>query len=173
MPGTAITGKTGKRTSRSKVGDYNAFKEYKGKVYTSMQVGRSHKWNYDSGVWQERKITPNQWDITFSVAKRRAGKAPEGPGVPVGTGYHWFILSHQFVYKLNANDYSTSMTGQKLKLAHKRADKDKWNLSEPAKRQLLIKILKEFIVGLEQEPEKTEIIPLDLTFQSKQYKGLC
>ncbi|GAB3417794.1 hypothetical protein [Niabella aquatica] len=50
------TGKTGKRTGRSKAGnDYNAFKEYKGKIYTGMQVGRSHKRNDDSGVWQERR----------------------------------------------------------------------------------------------------------------------
>ncbi|ANH83930.1 hypothetical protein A8C56_13725 [Niabella ginsenosidivorans] len=136
-----------------------------------MQVGRSHKWNYDKGIWQERKATPDQWDITYSVTKRRAGKAPEGSGVPVGTGYHWFILSHQFVHKLNANDYSTAMTGIKLKIAHKRADKDKWNISEAAKRKLLIKLLKEFIISLEKEPEKTEVIPLNFTFQSKVYKG--
>jgi hypothetical protein len=98
-----------------------------------MKIGHSHKWHYDKGLWRERKITPDKWEITYSVIKRRAGKAPEGSGVPVGTGYHWFILSHQFVHKLNANDYTTAMIGLKLKLAHKRADKDKWNISESAK----------------------------------------
>lgn len=151
--------------------DYNAFKEFGGRVYTGMQVGRSHKWNYDKGIWQERKATPDQWDLTYSVTKRRAGKAPEGSGVPVGTGYHWFILSHQFVHKLNANDYSTAMTGIKFKIAHKRADKNKWNLSEAAKRKLLIKMLKAFITSLETEPEKTEVIPLNFVFQSKKYQG--
>ncbi|WP_300601237.1 hypothetical protein [Niabella sp.] len=160
-----------KATARNSRQDYNALKEFGGQVYTGMQVGRSHKWNYDKGVWQERKATPDQWDLTYSVIKRRAGKAPEGSGVPVGTGYHWFILSHQFVHKLNANDYSTAMTGIKFKIAHKRADKDKWNLSEAAKRKLLIKMLKAFITSLESEPEKTEVIPLDFVFQSKKYEG--
>ncbi|HEX7754597.1 MAG TPA: hypothetical protein VF421_04590 [Niabella sp.] len=173
MPAT-LTKAPAKKTRASKTAhDYNAFKEYKGKIYTGMQVGKSHKWNYDKGVWQERKVTPDQWDITYSVTKRRAGKAPEGSGVPVGTGYHWFILSHQFVHKLNANDYSTAMTGVKLKIAHKRADREQWNISEAAKRKLLIKMLKEFITSLENEPEKTEVIPLDFTFQSKTYKGMA
>jgi hypothetical protein len=30
--------------------------------------------------------------------------APEGSGVPVGTEYHWYVLAHQNVRKLNAND---------------------------------------------------------------------
>ena len=60
---------------------------------------------------------PERWELTYDVIKRRAGHAPEGSGVPVGTGYHWFILSHQYVKKLNANDYTTSMVGIKFKLA--------------------------------------------------------
>jgi len=152
---------------------YNKFKTYNGQQYTGMQVGRSHKWYYDKGVWRERKITPDRWEITYSVTKRRAGKAPEGSGVPVGTGYHWFILSHQFVHKLNANDYSTAMIGLKLKLAHKRADRDKWNISEAAKRNHLVQLLKNFIAELEQEPEKTEIVPLEFTFKNKSYKGMA
>lgn len=150
---------------------YNKFKEYDGQYYTGMKVGRSHKWYYDQGEWKERKITPDRWELTYSVTKRRAGKAPKGSGVPVGTGYHWFILAHQFVHKLNANDYSTGMVGLKLKLAHKRADKDKWNISEATKRKRLIKMLKGFIEELEQEPEKTEIVPLEFDYKAKTYKG--
>src|SRR3954454_14292156 len=101
--------------------NYNQFKTFNGKHYTGMKVGRSHKWYYDKGEWKEKKITPDKWELTYSVTKRRAGKAPEGSGVPVGTGYHWFILAHQFVHKLNADDYSTAMVSIKLKLAHKRA----------------------------------------------------
>jgi hypothetical protein len=154
-------------------GNYNEFKTFDGQQYTGMKVGRSHKWYYDKGEWKERKITPDRWEITYSVIKRRAGKAPEGTGVPVGTGYHWFILSHQFVHKLNANDYSTAVVGIKLKLEHKRADKDKWNVSEATKRNRLIQMLEEFISELKADPNKTEIIELDITFKDKQYKGMA
>jgi len=110
---------------RSAKGDfsvsYNKFKEFEGKQYTGMKVGRTHKWYYDKGEWKEKKITPDLWEISYSVTKRRAGKAPEGSGVPVDTEYHWYILSHQNVKKINANDYTTSMSGLKYQLAHKRA----------------------------------------------------
>jgi len=154
-------------------GSYDEFKTFNGQQYTGMKVGRSHKWFYDKGEWKERKITPDRWEITYSVTKRRAGKAPEGSGVPVGTGYHWFILSHQFVHKLNANDYSTTMIGLKLKLAHKRADKEKWNVSEATKRKKLVQMLEAFIIQLKNEPEKTEIITLDFNYKNKPYKGIA
>jgi hypothetical protein len=105
---------------------YNEYKEFEGKQYTGMKVGRSHKWYYDKGQWNEKKITPDKWEFTYAVNKRRAGHAPEGSGVPVGTEYHWYILAHQNVRKLDANNYTTSMTGLKYKLAHKRAEKEKW-----------------------------------------------
>src|SRR5262252_8452662 len=66
---------------------YNRFKEFEGRRYTGMKIGRRHKWHYDQGVWNEKKITPDKWEVNYSVTKRRAGKAPEGSGVPVGT--HW------------------------------------------------------------------------------------
>src|ERR1044072_4985595 len=106
---------------------YDEFKHHDGKFYTGMQVGRSHKWYYDKGEWKETKITPDLWRINYAVTKRRAGKAPKGSGAPVGTEYHWYILAHQNVRKVNANDYTTSLTGLKFKLAHKRADKAKWS----------------------------------------------
>src|SRR3954464_8581471 len=154
--------KVGKKSAagNKKTGGYDEFKSYKGQQYTGMQVGRSHKWYYDKGIWREKKITPDKWELTYSVTKRRAGKAPEGTGVPVGTGYHWFILAHQFVHKLDANDYSTTMVGLKLKLAHKRADKEKWNITEPTKRKHLIQMLKDFIEELEADPKKLEIVQL-------------
>jgi hypothetical protein len=130
---------------------YDAFKEFEGRRYTGMRVGRGHKWNYDPGVWTEKKVTPDQWEIHFAVTKRRVGKAPEGSGVPVGTGYHWYILAHQHVTKLNANEYTTSMTGMKFKLAHRRADKGTWSASVQAQRRHLIKILKQVSEDLERE----------------------
>ena len=130
---------------------YNQYKKFEGKQYTGMKIGRIHKWYYDKGEWKERKVTPDDWEFTYAVTKRRAGKAPEGSGVPVGTEYHWYILAHQHVRKLNANDYSTAMTGTKFKVAHKRADKDKWNISDNAQRKRLIKALKNVIAQLEEE----------------------
>lgn len=136
---------------------YNEFKEFEGRRYTGMKIGRSHKWYYDKGVWKEKKVTPDEWQIEYAVTKRRAGHAPEGSGVPVGTGYHWYILAHQNVTKLNANDYSTSLTGVKFKLAHKRADKATWSASPRAQRKHLIKILQQMIDDLErQKDQETE-----------------
>ena len=88
-------------------------------------------------------MTPDQWEIHYAVTKRRAGRAPEGSGVPVGTGYHWYILAHQNVTKLNANEYTTSMTGMKFKLAHRRADKGTWSASVQGQRRRLITILEQ------------------------------
>src|SRR5256712_11923130 len=121
---------------------YDQFKEHEGKRYTGMTVGRGHKWRYDAGEWIEKKVTPDKWEFQYSVTKRRKGRAPEGSGAPVGTAYHWYLLAHQTVTKLDANAYSTAMEGLKYKLAHKRADKDKWSASERAQRRALIKILR-------------------------------
>ena len=35
---------------------YNKFKEFEGKKYTGMKVGRTHKWYYDTGEWKEKKV---------------------------------------------------------------------------------------------------------------------
>src|SRR3954468_20085744 len=138
---------------------YDEFKEHEGQRYTGMKIGRSHKWYYDQGEWKETKITPDEWQISYAVKKHRAGKAPEGSGVPVGTAYHWYVLAHQNVTKLNANDYSTSLTGVKFKLAHKRADTDKWSASPRTQRKHLIKILTEMIHELEKQQEETLEMP--------------
>jgi hypothetical protein len=135
---------------------YNQFKEFEGRQYTGMKIGRSHHWIYDSGEWKETKINPDLWEISYAVTKRRKGKAPEGSGVPVGTAYHWYILAHQMVEKLDANSYTTSLTGLKYKLAHKRADKDKWSALPATQRKHLVKFLKELITHLEKEPESFE-----------------
>jgi len=162
-------GKSKKRTQKEADKDlsktYNQFKEFEGHKYTGMKIGRSHKWYYDKGEWKETKVTPDLWTINFAVTKRRAGHAPEGSGVPVGTEYHWYILAHQHVRKLNANDYTTALTGLKYKLAHKRAENDKWNISDKAQRKRMIKLLKDMIDQLENPPEnlnqppETKMIP--------------
>ena len=145
---------------------YNEFKDFEGQQYTGMKVGRSHTWHYDKGEWKETKITPDLWEISYAVTKRRAGKAPEGSGVPVGTEYHWYILAHQNVQKLNANDYTTSLTGLKFKLAHKRADKQKWSTTARSQKKKLIKLMQELITQLEKEP-----VVVEFDHGGEHYKG--
>jgi hypothetical protein len=138
-----------KTAKKDLAASYNQYKFFQGKQYTGMAVGRSHKWYYDKGTWIDKKITPEKWFINYEVTKRRAGKAPEGSGVPVGTEYHWYIMAHQMVKKLDANSYSTSLNGLKFKLAHRRKEKDKWSISDKTQRNHLIKILKNYIKELE------------------------
>jgi hypothetical protein len=153
----------GKARERStKTGTYDAFKDYGGKRYTGMKVGRGHKWRYDEGDWIEKKVTPEKWEIRFTSVKRRRGHAPEGTGVPVGTEYHWYVLADQSARKLDANNYQTEMVGFKFKLAHKRADKGTWSASDSARRNHLVKILKQMIADLESGAVRTaapEIAP--------------
>ena len=134
---------------------YNEFKEYEGQRYTGMKIGRSHKWRYDPGEWKETKITPDLWQISYAVTKRRAGRAPEGSGVPVGTEYHWYVLAHQNVAKQTANDYTTSLTGLKFKIAHKRADSGKWSATPRTQRKRMISFLRSVIADLEKQKDVT------------------
>jgi hypothetical protein len=137
---------------------YNQFKEFQGKNYTGMRVGRTHKWYYDKGEWKEKKVTPDKWQFSYNVTKRRAGNAPEGSGVPVGTEYNWYILANQNVKKLDANNYTTSMIGLKYKLAHKRADRNNWSSSDNVQRKRLIEILETLIENIKMEMVSTSKI---------------
>jgi hypothetical protein len=150
---------------------YNAPKEFEGKRYTGMTVGRTHHWYYDKGDWKEKKVTPDKWELTYTTVKRRAGRAPKGSGAPVGTGYHWFILAHQYIEKLNANDYMTQMVGLKYKIAHKSVGKVAWNASRNAQKKHLIEILKSLIAEMEANPEQLTPIPLKLEYKNDRYEG--
>jgi hypothetical protein len=145
---------------------YNHYKIFHGQQYTGMAIGRSHHWHYDEGDWKETKITPDLWEISYAVTKRLAGHAPENSGVPVGTEYQWYILSHQHVKKLNANDYSTEMSGLKFKLAHKRADKEAWSAKAPTQRKHLIQFLRDMADQQEKDP-----IHLEFEYEGKSNKG--
>jgi hypothetical protein len=142
-----------------KVKGYDQFKEFEGRRYTGMKVGRRHKWKYEAGEWLEKKVTPDDWEFEYAVKKRRAGKAPEGSGAPVGTSYNWYILARQIVTKIDANTYTTEMVGTKHKLAHKRADQGgkqgsktaSWSASDRAQRRHLAKILRAMLDDLEKD----------------------
>jgi hypothetical protein len=153
---------TSKKTSRKSADEarsdlavsYNEFKEHEGQRYTGMKIGRSHKWYYDQGEWKETKITPDLWRIGYAVNKRRAGRAPEGSGVPIGTEYHWYVLAHQNVAKQTANDYTTSLTGLKFKIAHKRARSEKWSATPRTQRKRMIMFLRNVLADLENQIER-------------------
>ena len=130
---------------------YDEFKEYEGQRYTGMKIGRSHKWYYDQGEWKETKVTPDLWQISYAVTKRRAGRAPEGSGVPVGTQYHWYVVAHQNVAKQTANDYTTSLAGLKFKIAHKRAGSEKWSATPRTQRKRMINFLRSVLADLERQ----------------------
>src|SRR5438445_9341734 len=133
---------------------YNEFKEYEGRRYTGMKIGRSHKWYYDQGEWKEKKITPDLWQIGYAVTKRRAGRAPEGSGVPVGTEYHWYILAHQNTAKQTANDYTTTLTGLKFKIAHKPDGREKWSARLRNQRKRMIMYVRNVLADLEKQNDR-------------------
>lgn len=85
-------------------GGYNSLKSFNGQYYSGMAVGGSHTWNYDGGVWHEVKEEPDLWKIDYKTNKRRAKKAPEKSGAPVGTEYHWLIVAHQVSFKVSQNE---------------------------------------------------------------------
>jgi hypothetical protein len=152
MAAKSSSTKSSKKETRSDLAvSYNEFKEHEGQKYTGMKIGRSHKWYYDPGEWKETKITPDLWQIGYAVTKRRAGRAPEGSGVPVGTEYHWYILAHQNVAKQSANDYTTSLTGLKFKIAHRRAGSEKWSATPRTQRKRMITFLRSVLADLERE----------------------
>ncbi|HVG36632.1 MAG TPA: hypothetical protein VNA10_02780 [Thermoplasmata archaeon] len=89
---------------------------------------------------------------------QRAGeeRAP-GSGVPVGTQYHWYILAHQRVRKIDADSYTTLMSGVKYKIAHKRPHWRKWSSEypdQPSETEKLMHVLEETLARLrESAPE--------------------
>ncbi|KAJ5465616.1 hypothetical protein N7530_009403 [Penicillium desertorum] len=109
-------------------GRYNDLKMHMGQRYSGMTIGGSHTWNYDPGVWKETKEEPDLWRIDYQTNKRRARNAPKGSGAPVGTEYHWLIVGHQHVRKVDANTYETHLTGSKYKLAHKSVTSGSWSI---------------------------------------------
>ncbi len=74
--------------------------------------------------------------------------------MPVGTEYHWYILAHQNTAKQTANDYTTSLTGLKFKIAHKRADTGKWSATPRTQRKRMIMFLRSVLADLEKQSDR-------------------
>lgn len=130
---------------------YDDLKSFRGQKYTGMRVGAEHVWAYPNGVWRERKVAPDRWDFTFASPKERKRAAPVGSGVPPKTQYHWYLLAHQRVRKVNQDRYLTSMNGVKYKIAHKRPHWRKWSSQypdQPSERERVIAILEEAVAQL-------------------------
>ncbi|MDD5614937.1 MAG: hypothetical protein PHH85_01910 [Candidatus Methanoperedens sp.] len=125
---------------------YNDVKVHDGKVYSGMTVGTGHLWNYLNAVWEETKVEPDVWQMKFTATKHRQKSAPVGSGVPVGSMYHWYILADQVVKKINADEYTTEMTGLKFKIGHKRPYWRGFSYTYPEQlsyRQRVIEVLRE------------------------------
>ncbi|KAL4939343.1 hypothetical protein BDV06DRAFT_225085 [Aspergillus oleicola] len=153
------SGTSGKRDGFT--GGYNALKSYKGQYYSGMAVGGSHTWNYDQGVWKETKEEPDLWRIDYRTNKRRARNAPKGSGAPVGTEYHWLIVGHQHVKKVDANTYETVLEGSKYKLAYKSANSNSWSVPTVRKQREreveLLEDAKSRVQGLPPVSEKVKV----------------
>ena len=132
---------------------YDDVKEFEGETYSGMAVGGEHTWLYPNGLWKETKVAPDRWDFTFNSIKERERSAPPGSGVPVGTQYHWYLLADQRVRKIDADSYTTFMSGVKYKLAHKRPHWRKWSSEYPeqtAETEKLINILEGTLARLRE-----------------------
>jgi hypothetical protein len=74
----------------------------------------------------------------------------------VGTEYHWYILAHQNTAKQTANDYTTTLTGLKFKIAHKRAGTDKWSATPRTQRKRMIMFLRSVLADLEKQSDRED-----------------
>jgi hypothetical protein len=132
---------------------YNDLKDFSGQRYTGMSVGGEHAWLYPNGRWRERKVAPDRWEFTFSSLKERERSAPEGSGVPTGTQFHWYLLAHQRVRKIDKDSYTTFMEGLKYKVAHKRPHWRKWSDEYPdqrPERERVMEILERELAALRE-----------------------
>jgi len=143
---------------------YDDVKEFHGEPYTGMSVGGEHVWIYPNGLWRERKVAPDKWDFTFASIKTRERSAPPGSGVPPNTQYHWYILAHQRVRKIDEDSYTTFMSGVKYKVAHKRPHWRKWSCEYPdqiAEREMVIEILEAVLAEVRAKSENSGPAPTD------------
>lgn len=135
---------------------YDDVKEHEGRRYSGMPVGAGHRWVYPDGRWSETKDAPDRWSFTFASDKRRSRPAPEGSGASPGTRYHWYILAHQRVRKVDANTYRTRMEGLKYKLAHKRPGWRRWNTEYPDQRSREARLVAALEEALERARERRD-----------------
>ena len=76
----------------------------------------------------------------------------------MGTEYHWYILAHQNTAKQTANDYTTTLTGLKFKIAHKRAGSEKWSATPRTQRKRIIMFLRSVLADLEKQNDRAAAV---------------
>lgn len=144
---------------------YQDPKEFKGRSYRGMKVGGAHLWSYPDGSWTERKVAPDEWQVSYTSLKRRRRRAPQGSGAEAGSGYHWFIVAHQWAYKLDANTYATHMEGTKRLIAFRKPGWSGWNTqfrnAKRRARERTIAALEEALARLKAEETMDVEDPLD------------
>ncbi len=145
---------------------YDDLKEFEGQTYTGMRVGGEHLWHYTDAVWREVKVAPDRWEFTLTSVKRRHEPAPPGSGAPPLTEYHWYLLAHQWVRKIDQDSYHTFMSGVKYKIAHRRPQWRHWSDEYPghdSERMAVATILEATLERLRAEPtplpEEPPLIP--------------
>lgn len=139
---------------------YDDVKEFHGAKYTGMPIGGQHRWIYPRGVWRERKVAPDRWEFTFSSMKERERRAPAESGASRDAQYHWYVLGHQRVRKIDEDTYSTFMSGHKYKVAHKRPHWRKWSseyADQPSEREKVIAILEATLAQLRGNPSEEDV----------------
>ena len=130
---------------------YDDVKEFDGEAYSGMAVGGEHSWIYPHGLWNERKVAPAKWEFTFRSIKERDRPAPPESGAERGAQFHWYILAHQRVRKIDADTYDTFMTGVKHKVAHRRPGWRKWSSQypdQPSEHEKITEILEEALADI-------------------------
>src|SRR5512136_2449558 len=135
---------------------YDDLKEFEGETYSGMTVGGRHVRDYTDAVWREVKAAPDRWDFTLTSVKRRAEPSPPGSGAPPLTEFHWYVLAHQWVRKIDGDSYRTFMSGAKYKLAHKRPHWRQWSdeyPGNPTSQQTVRAILERTLERFAVEPE--------------------
>lgn len=133
---------------------YDEAKSFEGRTYSGMAVGGRHDWDYPDGRWKERKLAPERWSFGFRATKRRRTHAPAGSGAPPGTMFHWYVLAHQRVRKVDEDTYQTFMEGEKFKIAHRRPNWRRWSTEyhgRPTARQRTIAALRATLEDLERD----------------------
>lgn len=133
---------------------YDDAKSFGGRAYSGMSIGGEHSWLYPDGQWRERKVAPDRWDFSFRSTKRRRRAAPEGSGAQPGTMFHWYVMAHQRVRKVDQDTYATFMEGTKWKVGHRRPHWRRWSSEydeQVAARDKLIRVLEETLDRLKAE----------------------
>lgn len=136
---------------------YDDLKTFEGEPYTGMAVGGRHTWRYTNAIWREVKTAPDEWQFTLISTKERERSSPFGSGAGLDTQYHWYLMAHQFVRKIDQDRYTTFMSGLKYKIAHKRPEWRAWSSGydvEESERDRVRAILERAVDRLRQRPAR-------------------